>query len=197
MQLNKEDGRKGSQVKLIWEPQEIQAFQSMKSALVEGLQLCHVNPDKPFILRTDASKVAIGAVLEQEHEGKLQPVSFFSRVLTPNQRNWSPREQETYAIIAALKKWAGYIGFQPVIILTDHKALEHWVKEYVDTPSGPAGRRGRWHEVLSKFDIEVRYVPGKTNIIADAMSRYAYPASKALQDCSWHGSAEDANAMKK
>ena len=100
-------------------------------------------------------------------------------------------------MVSALRKWAGWIGFQPLLILTDHRALEAWVNEFVDTPSGPAGRRARWHETLSKFDLQVKYVPGKTHIVADAMSRYAYPASKAFQDCSWHGSLDDALAMKK
>ena len=74
--------------------------------------------------------------------------------------------------------------------------MESWVSEFVDTPSGPAGRRARWHETLSKFDIEVQYIPGKSNIVADAMSRYAYPASKALQDCSWHGSLAHKEEMR-
>ena len=148
-------------------------------------------------MRTDASKYACGAVLEQEDQGKKVPVAFFSRKLTKSQRNWSPREQETYAIVSALRKWAGIIGYQEVVVLTDHKALESWATEYVDTPSGPAGRRGRWHETLSKFKVEVTYIPGKENVAADAMSRYAYPAGSALQDCSWHGSAQDSEEMKK
>jgi hypothetical protein len=59
-----------------------------------------------------------------------------------------PREKETYAIVAALRKWEGWIGFQPVVVKTDHRSLEHWVTENVDTPSGPTGRRARWHVVL-------------------------------------------------
>jgi hypothetical protein len=51
-----------------------------------------------------------------------------SRKLTGSQRNWVPREQETYAIILALQKWETWIGFQPVLVLTDHKALESWAK---------------------------------------------------------------------
>ena len=183
LQLNRHDGKKGSQKRLEWTPEEIEAFHKLKNTLTQELSLFHLRPDQPFILRTDASKYAVGAVLEQEQDGKIVPVAFFSRKLTEGQTRWSPRELETYAIVASLRKWAGWIGYQPVMLLTDHKALEAWVNEFVNTPSGPAGRRARWHQTLSKFDITVQYVPGKTHIVADAMSRYAYPASKAFQDC--------------
>ncbi|EPS66701.1 hypothetical protein M569_08076, partial [Genlisea aurea] len=78
----------------------------------------------------------------------------------------------------------------PVLVQTDHRALEHWVTENVDTPSGPRGRRGRWHEILSQFDVTIEYLPGNENVVADAMSRWAYPATSARQDVSWHGGAE-------
>ena len=117
-------------------------------------------------------------------------MAFFSRKLNKHQLNWTPREKETYAVVEALKKWAGWVGLQPVVVTTDHKSLEDWVHEKVDTPSGPAGRRARWHEVLSKFDLSVQYVPGKDNVVADAMSRFAYPACKTFQDVSTHGSEE-------
>ena len=125
------------------------AFQAIKEALTEELELYHVHPDEAFFLRTDASRYAIGAVLEQKVEGNWVPVAFYRRRLVGTQYNWSPREQETYAVVSALRKWAGWIGYQPVIVKTDHKALENWVTEHVDTPSGPAGRRGRWHETFS------------------------------------------------
>ena len=103
----------------------------------------------------------------------------------------------TYAIVSALRKYAGWVGLQPILILTDHKSLEDWVKEKMDTPSGPAGRRARWHETLSKFDLTVQYLPGKDNVVADALSRFAYPASKAFQDTSTNGSEEAREEMKK
>ena len=80
--------------------------------------------------------------------------------------------------------------------MTDHKSLESWATEVLDTPSGPAGRRARWHELLSRFDVTVIYVPGKDNIVADALSRWAYPASKAFADSSIHGSDRDAQEMQ-
>ena len=113
-----------------------------------------------------------------------------SRKLTGSQRNWTPREKETYAVVAALQKWAGWIGFQPVLVTTDHKSLESWVKENVETPSGPRGRRARWHELLSQFNFTIQYVQGSDNVVADALSRYAYPASSAREDVSIHGSAD-------
>ena len=81
------------------------AFHNLKDALTRELKLFHMNPDQPFLLRTDASGYAIGAVLEQDQNEKVVPVGFFSRKLTPGQPKWSPGEQETYAIISALRKW--------------------------------------------------------------------------------------------
>ena len=171
--------------------------------------LQRVNPDKPFVLRVDASGYAVGATLEQLKEGdarpnaqdvmdkKTVPVAFMSRKLTGSQRNWTPRELETYAIILALQKWESWIGLQPVLVLTDHQSLEAWAKEVLDTPSGPVGRRARWHQIFSKFDLTVGYIPGKENLIADVLSRWAYPASQALRDVSKHGSAQDKEEMEK
>ena len=58
-----------------------------------------------------------------------------------------------------------------------------------------SGRRARWHEQLSKFDLGVVYIPGEDNVVADALSRWAYPASKAFADVSIHGSEEDDRLM--
>ena len=123
-------------------------------------------------------------------------MAFYSRKLAKSQRNWTPREKETYSIVASLRKWAGLIGFQPVLVTTDHRALEEWVTEHVDTPLGPRGRRARWHETLSQFDLEIKYIPGPENIIPDALSRWAYPASSAREDVSFHGSVEARNEVQ-
>ena len=123
LQLNREDGKKGSKKVLKWTPEEVEAFNALKNSLVENLELYQVQPDKPFVMKVDASRYACGAVLEQEREGKLRPVGFFSRKLAQAQQKWTPREQETYALVSALRKWAGWIGFLPVLVMTDHKAL--------------------------------------------------------------------------
>ena len=67
----------------------------------------------------------------------------------------------------------------------------------MDSPSGPASWRSRWHETLAKFDLTVVYVPGKDNAVADCLSRCAYPASKGMTDVAAHGNeAETAEAKK-
>ena len=119
------------------------AFEHLKELLAGQLKLFTLNPDQTFILRADASDRAVGAVLEQERDGVWVPVGFFSRKLGGAQLNWTPREKETYAIVCLLQKFAGWIGLQPVLITSDHKSLEDWVHEKIDTPSGPAGRRAR------------------------------------------------------
>ena len=124
-------------------------------------------------------------------------VAFCSRKLTASQvSGWTPREKETYAVVLALQKWASWIGLQPVLVLTDHKSLESWATEVLDTPSGPAGRRARWHELLSKFEVSVAYIPGKDNVVAEALSRWAYTASQAFADASIHGSEKDDAEMR-
>ena len=84
----------GSNLRLKWTPQETEGFNALKRALSKELSLYQVEPDSLFQLRTDASHTAIGAVLNQERDGKWVPVCFFSRKLTPSQLNWSPREKE-------------------------------------------------------------------------------------------------------
>jgi hypothetical protein len=146
LKVPREAGKKGSKVQITWAPEDQVAFDEVKRRLCLGLELHTVNPDKPFVLRTDASKYAVGATLEQllsedreptvqdVRDRKTVPVAFLSRKLTEGQTKWVPREQETYAIIVALDKWKSWIGVQPVLVLTDHKALEFWAKEVLDTP---------------------------------------------------------------
>ena len=190
LKVPREDGKKGSKKPVTFGEEELQAFDNLKKALAQNLGLYQPRLDQPFVLRTDASEIAIGAQLCQVLDGSLRTVALYSRKLSKSQLNWAVKEKEMYAVVAALHKWSGIINFQPVLVQTDHRALEHWVTENVDTPSGPRGRRGRWHEILSQFDIESEYLPGPENLSADAMSRWAYPATSARQDVSWHGSEE-------
>ena len=209
LKVPKDVGKKGSKVRISWTSADQAAFDEIKRLLCSALELQRVDPRKPFVLRVDASDYAVGAILEQSmdenrfpteeeiKQGKTVPVAFLSRKLANSQRNWVPREKETYAIVVALEKWESWIGLNQVLILTDHKALERWYKEELDPPSGPLGRRLRWHLLFSRFNLEVRYIKGADNVTPDAMSRWAYPASQAYQDVTKHGSYQATEEVKK
>ena len=104
---------------------------------------------------------------------------------------WSPRQQETYAIICALRKYQSWVGTNRVEVLMDHRSSEYWSTEHVNAVSGPAGRRARWHEFLSLFDPHPAYLPGKYNTVADTLSIWAYPGSEACLSTNIHGSEQD------
>ena len=76
LQLSREDGKRGSQKVLKWSAIEIAAFNELKKALVGKLELYQVQPDKPFVMKVDASRFACGAVLEQENNREMRPVAF-------------------------------------------------------------------------------------------------------------------------
>ena len=193
LQVGKFDGRKGSRKKLAWTPEAEDAFSRLKGRLLGHLGLFLMDPEKGFVLRTDALDYAVGAVLEQiRNDGSHVPVAFWSLILAEGQRRtWTAREKETYAIVCALRKLSGHIGLQPVVVCTDHQSLQSWHKEHVDTPSGPAARRARWHETFAKCDLSVVYVPGEDKTVADCLSRWAYPAGKAWMDIPSHGDSEE------
>ena len=84
-------------------------------------------------------------------------VAFMSRKLTtPQFKLWTTREREAYAVVCALVKWAGWIGDNPVVILTDHKTLEAWPTEIMEDPMGQSGRRARWQLKLNQFRLQVQ-----------------------------------------
>ena len=195
----RDETKKGSKKAPVWNEESDRAYEGMKQALLSAVGLHLVDPDRGFVLRTDASDYHVGTALEQVlYDGRHVPVAFWSLVLAEGQRRtWTPREKEAYAIVMALRKWAGYIALHPVTVCTDHQSLQLWHKEHVDTPSGPAPQRARWHETLAKFDLTVVYVSGNDNTVADCLSRWAYPASKGMTDVSAHGDeAETAEAKR-
>ena len=82
------------------------------------------------------------------------------------------------------------------MVISDHKSLENWTTEILDQPGGPTGRRARWHLLLSKFKLELGYVEGENNSLADSMSRWAYPAGCG-EDQFFNGTPEDEEKLAK
>ena len=137
---NWEETKKGSKKALVWNEESDRAFEGTKQALLSAVDLHLLDPDRGFVLRTDGSNYALGAVLEQVLDDvRHVPLAFVSGVRAEGQkRTWIPHEKEAYAIVMAVRKWHGYIALHPVRVHTDHQSLQSWHKEHVATPSGPA-----------------------------------------------------------
>jgi transposase InsO family protein len=152
--------------KFRWTPECEEAFQTLRHALIQPPVLGFPDFTQEFNLRTDASDVAIGAVLEQIQDNKRVAISFKSRSLSQCERNYSTTEKEALAIIWAVGMFRNYIYGHKCNILTDHNPLAQ-LKTLRDTH----GRIARWFIALQEYDYEIKYEPGVKNVVADALSR--------------------------
>jgi hypothetical protein len=150
-----------------WGAKQQAAFEALKAALCSPPVLLVPDQSKPFVLNTDACKFAIGATLQQDHGNGLQPVAFFSAKMSDAERNYDVREQEFMALFKACMHWRHYLhGTQPFLLLTDHDSLK-----YHKTMPNMSGRLARWIEKMAEFDYKLQHIPGKDNVVADALSR--------------------------
>uniref|UniRef100_A0A8C6XU88 ribonuclease H n=1 Tax=Naja naja TaxID=35670 RepID=A0A8C6XU88_NAJNA len=112
-----------------WGPPQQQAFEALKKAFVTEPVLRHPDPHRPFVVETDASNVAIGAVLLQAPVagGTLFPCAYYSRKLNPSERNYTIWEKELLAIKAAFEAWRHHLegAWYQIEVRTDHRNLEH------------------------------------------------------------------------
>ena len=149
-----------------WTEETQQSFDRLKRALVEAGTLAFPYPDIPCILDTDASDVAMGAVLSQVIDGVERPIAFFSRVLNGAQRNYCPTRRELLAVVAALQHFRHYLLGAHVILRTDHHSLK-WLRTF----KRPEGILARWIETLAEYDYTIEHRPGRLHCNADAVSR--------------------------
>jgi transposase InsO family protein len=149
-----------------WGEDQVFSFHRLKELLSTAPVLSIANPLKPFIIHVDASDTAIGCVLQQEFEGNLHPISFESYTLKAAETRYPIRERELLAIVHALRVWRIYIHGSPITIKTDHESLKYLMTMKTLTP-----RLARWIDAIAEFDIDIQYLPGKLNKVADALSR--------------------------
>jgi reverse transcriptase-like protein/integrase-like protein/chromodomain-containing protein len=156
-------------VPFIWSQECQNAFDTLKRMISSAPVLSHVDQSKPFVVETDASDFALGAVLLQEdRDGDLRPCAYFSHALGPAERNYTTYEKELLAIKAAFEEWRHYLqgGSHPVKVLSDHQGLEQ-----LDKAKVVKQRHARWALFFSRFKFTVTYRPGKDNKLADGLSR--------------------------
>ena len=119
----------------------------------------------PFIVQTDASNKAIGAVLSQVISDVEHPIAFLSRKLLPREQNYSTVEKECFAIVWAIYSLKHYLSGHKFTVETDHDPLT-WLYRMKDKNQ----RLLRWSLTLQQYDFEIKYRSGNKNANADALS---------------------------
>lgn len=157
----------GSKSRFVWTPPAQVSFGALKQALTTPPVLQPFrDTSAPVKVTTDASDVAVGAELAQMVDDKWHPVAFESRKLTPAEQNYPTHERELLAIINALKVWRHYLQGRKFTVYTDHNSLQ-----YINTQPTLSKRQAGWLDLLQEFDFEIKYKPGNSNVVADALSR--------------------------
>ncbi|GJU64567.1 reverse transcriptase domain-containing protein [Tanacetum coccineum] len=115
-----------------------------------------------FMVYCDASNQGLGCVLMQR--GKV--IAYASRQLKTHEKNYTTHDLELGAVVFALKTWRHYLYGTKSVIYTDHKSLQH-----IFDQKELNMRQRRWIELFSDYECEIRYHPGKANVVADALSK--------------------------
>ena len=153
----------------MWSDDCQSAFDKLKAILINYPVLHSPDWTKPFLLATDASDVGVGAVLLQlDDQGIEHPISYFSKKLSLPQRKYSTVEKETLALILALQHFEVYVsgGNGPLEVRTDHNPLT-----FLNKFKSKNARLTRWSILLQEWDLLIKHVSGKDNVLPDTLSR--------------------------
>ena len=160
-QLTKKDA------KYEWTDECQRAFESIRDKLTSEPVLAVADPNKSYILHTDASDHAMGAILMQEDDdGHVHPVAYASKTFNDAQQNYDTTEREALAIIWALQHFNTYCEGHKYTLMTDHQALS-----YIRTNKNSSKRIHRWQVLLQAYEVDIYYKKGSTNHAADLLSR--------------------------
>ncbi|GKC82695.1 putative reverse transcriptase domain-containing protein, partial [Tanacetum coccineum] len=149
-------------VKFIWGDKQEVTFQLLKQKLCSAPILALPEGSEDFIAYCDASIKGLGVVLMQIEK----VIAYASRQLKIHEKNYTTHDLELEVVVFALKIWRHYLYGTKCMVFTDHKSLQHILNQKELNM-----RQRRWLELLSDYDCEIRYHPGKANVVADALSR--------------------------
>ena len=158
----------------VWTQECQHTFELMKEKLLEEPILKYPDPEKGYILYTDASKYAWAGVLTQEYtyddvdkeRTVHHPITYVSGLFKGPQINWAALTKEAYAIYMSVKKLNYYIPDTNVLIRSDHLPLKKFLLR--DTRNDKVNN---WAWELQQYNLQFEYIKGIKNTLADTMSR--------------------------
>jgi hypothetical protein len=153
-------------IKFVWTDECQDAFNKLRNALVSAPVLATADPNKKYILHTDASDRAMGAILMQEDSGgDVHVIAYASKTFSPAEVNYDTTEREALAIVWALEHFNTYCEGHDYVIITDHQALS-----FIKTTK-TSKRVHRWNLRLASYKLDIMYKKGSDNYAADLLSR--------------------------
>nr|GEU64498.1 retrotransposon protein, putative, Ty3-gypsy subclass [Tanacetum cinerariifolium] len=143
-------------------PTEIGQFLGLAGYYRSAPILALPEGSEDFVVYCDASHKGLGAVLMQREK----VITYASRQLKIHEKNYTSYDLELGSVVFDLKIWRHYLYRTKCTVFTDHKSLQHILDQKELNM-----RQRRWLELLSDYDCDIRYHPGKANVVADALSR--------------------------
>ncbi|GAW05938.1 Retrotransposable element Tf2 155 kDa protein type 1 [Lentinula edodes] len=153
----------------VWGDREEEAFITLKQAFTTAPVLMMPDTSAPFVVETDAPNFAMGAVLlQQALDGELHPVAYYSKAMSPAERNYDIYDKELLSVIRALEEWRPYLEGSPhkIRVLSDHRNLEYFM-----SARDLNRRQARWSIFLNRFDFIIEHRPGRLSNGPDGLSR--------------------------
>ena len=157
-----------------WTPECQKSFELLKSYLCGEPILKYADTSKPYTLYTDASKYGWAGVLTQSHtmdiDGKSvttdHPVTFICGLFRGSQLNWAALMKEAFAIYMSVKKFSFYLDQAEIYLRSDHWPLKRFLQKNTLN-----SKVNNWAMELKSFNIQLEYIQGSKNILADTLSR--------------------------
>ena len=168
--------------KFIWTESCDKAFNSIKEKLRVAQMLHYPNYSKEFLVVTDASSTALGAVLMQrdDHTQKILPIEYASKTLNSAQSKYSVTDLEAHAVDFGLKKFRYQIAGYPIRVICDHKPLLGLFK--TKNLNDVSARMARLIIRVQSYDPKISYIRGDSNNLADFLSRLPANAKAITSD---------------
>lgn len=160
---------------LQWTDETRELFDVLRRELSSPPMLALPVLGQPFVITTDASREGFGAVLEQEQEGTKRVIAYASKRTSRSERKYAAVELEARGLVCAVEAFRPYITGVLTVVYTDHRPLLSLFRKEL-----PSAKLYRWALILQQFQLELRYMPGRQNEMADALSRA--PLVNAVSD---------------